>query len=152
MKRLAQNLAMTFCVFAFHVTAIQACELHAGGNFGFGLGQLHPLAQQHYQASAFKNLSVKHVKYVDVAVDEVTTAKIAYVIPLRYRDVNVSFKGSDDVDITGESVISLEQDSGVYNLKFTVKRQGMSHISLQINGIKDGKPFSINQKIELRTA
>lgn len=134
------------------VSAAHACDLHGGSNMGFGFNRLHPLAQQHYQASAFKTLSVKHAKQVDVVVDEAATAKISYVIPLRYRDVNVSFIGSDDVEIVGESAVLLEQDSGVYNLTFTVKRPGSSHISIQINGLSDGKPFSLNQKIELRSA
>ena len=85
------------------VSAAHACDLHGGGNLGFGFNRLHPLAQQHYQASAFKTLSVKHAKQV-------------------------------------------------YNLTFTVKRPGQSHISIQINGLSDGKPFSLSQKIELRSA
>ncbi|WP_218396878.1 hypothetical protein [Alteromonas lipotrueae] len=134
------------------VSAAHACGLHGGGNLGFGFNRLHPLAQQHYQVSAFQTLSVKHAKQVDVVVDEAATAKISYVIPLRYRDVNVSFIGSDGVEIVGNSAVLLEQDAGVYNLTFTVKRPGQSHISIQINGLSDGKPFSLSQKIELRSA
>jgi len=151
MKFIGLKLTIVLAI-AISGTAIQACELHASGSFGFGLGRLHPLAQQHYQASAFKTLSVKHVKRANVKVDEQSTAKIAYVIPLRYRDVNVSFEGSDNVEITSDPIVSLEKDSGVYNLNFTVKRPGNSHISIQISGFADSKPFSINQKIELHSA
>ncbi|MDO6566983.1 hypothetical protein Q4561_07915 [Alteromonas sp. 1_MG-2023] len=152
MMTLLNKSLITALAFFSLVAAAQACDLHGGGSFGFGFNRLHPLAQQHYQASAFKSLSVKHAKQVDVTLDETATAKISYVIPLRYRDVNVSFVGSDGVEIVGDSAVLLEQDSGVYNLMFTVTRPGASHISIRINGINDGQPFSMNQKIELRSA
>lgn len=132
-------------------TATHACELHAGRNAGFGFNHLHPLAQLHYQTSSIATLSVKHIQQLDVAVNEVVTARISYVVPREYRDVSISFEGSENVAIESDSQVALTKESGVYHLTFSVNDSGASHISIQVSGINDGQPFSTYQKIELHT-
>ncbi|MFC3121250.1 hypothetical protein [Agaribacter flavus] len=133
------------------VTAIpaSACEFHYGAPLG-QLPQFHPLARQNFTKDAFEVVSLEHVKKTEVNAGEQATVKIAYKVPTSYRNVNISFSGSDEtVEFISEPRISVDNTADTYYLTYTVDRPGTFKIAVQIYGFRGQTPFSTTQVIEV---
>ncbi|MEL0602604.1 hypothetical protein [Pseudoalteromonas undina] len=124
---------------------VNACEFHSG----VGLNQFHPFARQSFQTPIFERFSVKHAKQAQVNVGDTSTANFSYLVPKRYSAVSVKFVAPQGIKLTGEPSILLERTRGIHSLKYVANKPGKSEILVQISGLLNAKPFTLEQKIEV---
>jgi hypothetical protein len=139
----------TFLLAAMHVSAITyACDMHGSGGFG-GFVQFHPLVHQGFQKELKPSFFITHPKQAKVKVDEQATLVISYLLSPLYQDVKVRFVASEYIQFTEGSYASLHGGSGTHRLGYIAKQAGQQKISLHIEGLKNGSPFSRVQVIDL---
>ncbi|WP_409426017.1 hypothetical protein [Pseudoalteromonas sp. RW-H-Ap-1] len=124
---------------------VNACEFHSG----VGLNQFHPFARQHFQPPILQNFSFEHAKQAQVKVGTPSTASFSYLVPKRYSAVSVKFVAPQGIKLTGKPSILLERTRGIHSLKYVANKSGKSEILVQISGLLNTKPFTLEQKIEV---
>ncbi|KPZ58312.1 hypothetical protein [Pseudoalteromonas sp. P1-25] len=132
-------------VLASASVGVNACEFHSG----VGLNQFHPFARQSFQTPILERFSVKHAKQAQVNVGDTSTAKFSYLVPKRYSAVSVKFVAPQGIKLTGKPIILLERTRGIHSLKYVANKPGKSEILVQISGLLNEKPFTLEQKIEV---
>jgi len=140
------NIKRGLCGLAFLSSlGAGACEFHAG----VGLNQFHPFARQHFQPPILQNFSFEHAKQAQVNVGDTSTANFGYLVPKRYSAVSVKFVAPQGIKLTSKPSILLERARGIHSLKYIANKSGKSEILVQISGLLNAKPFTLEQKIEV---
>lgn len=140
------NIKRGLCGLAFLSSlGAGACEFHAG----VGLNQFHPFARQHFQPPILQNFSFEHAKQAQVKVGTPSTASFSYLVPKRYSAVSVKFIAPKNIKLTGAVSVQLASTRGIHRLKYVANKAGNSEIVIQINGILNAKPFTLEQKISV---
>jgi hypothetical protein len=139
------NKKCGLCALAFLTAPLgaSACEFHAG----VGLNQFHPFARQHFQPPILQNFLVEHVKHTQVKVGDSNTASFSYLVPQRYSAVSIKFVVPEHIKLTGAASVPLASTRGIHRLKYVANKPGNSEIVIQINGLLNAKPFTLEQKI-----
>ena len=125
-----------------------ACDLHGSGDFGRFSG-FHPLAMQHYNVdpTSYQLLSLTHPKTTEIATGSQSVVNISYRIPLSYRNVKVTFIGSEGIEFADASSLALQNEKGVYELKYKAIKPGSHQIAIKVDAVTNNEPFSMEQKI-----
>ncbi|ASM51680.1 hypothetical protein PESP_b0047 [Pseudoalteromonas espejiana DSM 9414] len=132
-------------VLASASVGVNACEFHSG----VGLNQFHPFARQSFQTPIFERFSVKHAKQAQVNVGDTSTANFGYLVPKRYSAVSVKFVAPQGIKLISKPSILLERTRGIHSIKYVANKPGKSEILVQISGLLNAKPFTLEQKIEV---
>lgn len=125
-----------------------ACDLHGNSQYGQFAG-FHPLAMQHYNQARFQLLTLTHPKTTQSVSGSESVVNISYRIPLEYRNVKMSFSGTEYIEFVDASILSLQQEQGVYELKYKVTKPGNHQISIHIDAMNNNEPFNMKQKISV---
>lgn len=140
------NIKRSLCGLAFLSSlGAGACEFHAG----VGLNQFHPFARQSFQTPIFERFSVKHAKQAQVYVGDTSTANFGYLVPKRYSGVSVKFVAPPGIKLISKPSILLERTRGIHSIKYVANKPGKSEILVQISGLLNAKPFTLEQKIDV---
>ncbi|XOV78099.1 MAG: hypothetical protein ACFHVJ_14270 [Aestuariibacter sp.] len=151
MKSLRSFVVIILVIFASLATNAIACERHDGAEFG-RFGSFNPLAFQHFNPATNQPLSIMHPNTAYVESGGQSYINISYRIPKNYRNVKVSFSGSEGIEFVDSSTLSLNNKFGVYKLKYKANKSGTLQIDIQIDAISNDKPYTKEQRISVVSA
>lgn len=149
MKSIRTISAISLLSFSSVCANVFTCELHGATGFG-GFSRFHPMGAQHNASPSYqRTLSLTHPKNTEVVVGEESAIRISYRIPLSYRNVKITFSGSDDIKFADSPTLSLNNFFGVYKLKYSASKPGNHQIAIQVHAETNNKPVIQEQKVDV---
>ena len=132
---------------AFFTTSVSACEFHDAPMFGV-MGMSHPMMNRHAKVD-FGELVVSHDNEVTTNANESANLVIRYKLPLNYRDVSLDFSASNGIQLKHKGPVKIDRMMGSYSLAYTATTGGSQLINVRVEAMKNGKPYSHVQHVNL---
>ncbi|XQF91590.1 hypothetical protein ACOBV8_18465 (plasmid) [Pseudoalteromonas espejiana] len=75
---------------------------------------------------------------------------ITAIVPKRYNAVSVKFNSATGIKLISKpSILNRAYTRNIHSIKYVANKPGKSEILVQISGLLNAKPFTLEQKIEV---
>jgi len=124
------------------------CSYHNGPRFGMYARQ-NPVMQFHPVKKTTSEFSLTHLSQVSASVNAANLLEVKYLNPKPFQDMVLQIKGSRGLEIKQSSEQKLNTYRGTIPFIYVAKQAGQHQIEIRAEGLKNGAPFSLVQKVQV---